>query len=221
MKAPSRGSSSFKDEIINEFLKQDEFDEDNVRADFFLRLRDDPNPNRCIDKIWKKLVDGNPSIDSALGRELFLRELADPWDIALLADNVAGVKKLRQTWQAEKIKTKKALARSISKTSSTKELLALLHNASTKFQQFARFEEFYEGYCQNELYPLIDVRSPRAGSRNRTVFMRVASDFMRRITGEWHDDWVAELTDIAFPPDEDEDVTSIDMVRSARRGVHP
>jgi hypothetical protein len=36
--------------------------------------------------------------------------------------------------------------------------------------------------------------------------------------GEWHDGWVADLTDVAFP---DEEATSIDMVRSARRSVHP
>jgi hypothetical protein len=85
-------------------------------------------------------------------------------------------------------------------------------------QPYAKFEELNEAMRQNELYPILTIRSDHAGSRTRTVFMRMASRLMHRTTGEWHDDDVATLTDIAFP---DEEATSIDMVRSARRGILP
>jgi hypothetical protein len=209
MRASSRGSSSFKD-TITDFLKQYELTGSDLAA-FFLRLRDDPD--RRIDKIWKKIVDDNPSIDTASERELFLKGLMGAWDGARLADIQA---KVDAPWfENEETKIKKALGRSFSKTSA-RELLALLHDASAKLQQLAKMEELYEGLYQNKFYQLIHIRSNHAGSRTRTVFMRVASRRMYETTGKWHDPEVATLTDIAFP---DEEATSVDMVRSARRGI--
>jgi hypothetical protein len=69
-----------------------------------------------------------------------------------------------------------------------------------------------------DIGPLLDIRSDHDGSRQRTAFMRVAAHFFYNSTGEWHDGCVADLTDVAFP---DEEATSIDMVRSARRSVRP
>jgi hypothetical protein len=232
MKALSQSSSSLKD-AITEFLKKYKSDRDGEQPStldddltafflrpldddltaFFLRLRDDPD--RRIDEIWKKIVADNPSIDTTSGRESFLKELTDPWDYALLADNAARVRAYRRTLQDEETKIKKALIRSLSKTSGRK-LLADLHDAITKLQPFAKFEEIYEGFCRAELYPLVNIRSSRAGSRIRTVFMRTASHLMHRTTGKWHDDEVATLTDIAFPGEE---ATTIRMVQSARQSI--
>jgi hypothetical protein len=216
MRAPGRGT--LKDEI-NEFLKRYELgDRTSV---FFLRLRDDPD--RRLDKIWKKIIDDNPSIDSASERELFLKSLMDPWDSAFIADVAAKVaEERRRALQGEKPKIKKALARSFSKTSA-RELLALLHDASTKVQRYAEFEELYEALRQNRLYPLLNIRSDHSGSRSRTVFMRMASRLMHRTTGQWHDDWVADLAALAFPDYEGPkgEGFTVDMVISARKGTHP
>jgi hypothetical protein len=211
MRAPDR-SSSFKD-IITEFLKQYELT--GSLAAFFLRLRDDPD--RRIDKIWKKIVDDNPSIDTASERKLFLKNLTDPWDGAELADLMAKFAHIRKV-QDKETKIKKALARSFSKTKTpARELLALLQDASTDLQRFARLEELDEALRQNKFHQLIDIRSNHAGSRTRTVFMRLASRRMYETAGKWHDKEVAMLTDIAFP--DEVEATSIDMVHSARRGV--
>jgi hypothetical protein len=43
----------------------------------------------------------------------------------------------------------------------------------------------------------------------------MASRLMYRLTGKWHDDEVADLTDIAFPDKE----TTIRMVQSARQSM--
>ena len=65
--------------------------------------------------------------------------------------------------------------------------------------------------------PLLKLRSDRGGSRQRTAFMRVASTYFHGLLGKWRDDWVADLANVGFP---DHD-TTIDMVRSARRGIRP
>ncbi len=216
MKAPSRSSSSFKDEI-NKFLKQHECGKS--LTDFFVHLSDDPD--RRIDKIWKKLVDDNPSIDTASERELFLKGLMDSWDCIVIANAKPTIDAyIRTVLEGETIR-KKALARCFSKMSA-RELLALLQNTSTAatLQGSAKLEELTEALHQNKIYRLIDIRSNHNGSRPRTAFMR-ASRLMHRTTGKWHDNEVALLTDIAFPPNEDEDVTSTDVVRSARRGMRP
>jgi hypothetical protein len=216
MRAPDHHRNrSFKDEI-NEFLKRYELTESShdSAVSFFLRLRDDPD--RRIDKIWKKLVDDNPSIDTASGRELFLKSLMDPWDGAFLADAITKVDAITRTARRDReTKIKKRLARSFSKTSA-REFLAHLHDASTDLQLFAKAEELRESLYQIKLYPLIDIRSDHAGSRTRTVFMRLASRLMHRTTGKWNDDEVATLTDIAFPGKE---TTSIRMVQSARQSL--
>jgi hypothetical protein len=209
MRAPSQGSSSFKD-IITEFLKQYELTRSSLSA-FFLRLRDDPD--RRIDKIWKKIVDDNPSIDTASERELFLKRLTDAWDAAVLADIMAKIDEVNlQEVRDKKRKMKKALARSFSKMSA-KELLALLHDASTDLQQFAKLEDKLEELRQNRLYPILNIRSNHAGSRTRTAFMRVASRRMHETSGKWHDKEVADLTDIAFPDRE----TTVRSVQAARQ----
>jgi hypothetical protein len=230
MKAPSRGSSSLKDEI-NEFLKRhniterNDDDHDEVIAAksfacaFFLRLRDDPD--RYLDKFWKKLVDDNPSMDTAAKREAFLDGLLSASYSPLLADAVAKLGALKRMLRDKEINIKKALARGLPKTPA-RELLALLHDADTTLQPFAHFEKIFETLYQVKLLSLIDIRSDHASSRTRssrgrTAFMRVASFIMHRTTGKWHDDEVATLADIAFPPGDEEEATTIRMVQSARQ----
>ena len=65
-----------------------------------------------------------------------------------------------------------------------------------------------------DLLRFADIRSDQAGSRPRTAFIRVAGTFFREKTGQWHDDWVANLATLAFPFGEP---ITIDMVKSARR----
>jgi hypothetical protein len=62
------------------------------------------------------------------------------------------------------------------------------------------------------LDPLLSVRADRKGSRKKTIFCRIQSDFLHS-GHKWHDAEVATLCEIAFDCD---DVTA-DMVRSARR----
>jgi hypothetical protein len=217
MRAPDhRRNRSFKDEI-NKFLKRYELTESSPGSAFFLRLRDDPD--RRIDEVWKKIVDDNPSIDTASERELFLKNLMDAWDGIEIADIAAKSEVLERRIQDVTTKIKKTLARSLSETTSAKELLALLQNAGKELQLFTEMEELYDvtskALYQNKFYQLIDIRSDHAGSRPRTVFMRLASRLMHGTTGKWHDDEVATLTDIAFPGKE----TSIRMVQSARQSM--
>jgi hypothetical protein len=82
---------------------------------------------------------------------------------------------------------------------------------------FARLPRMREPADLPSIVRLVDIRSDHDGSRQRTAFMRVASTWFHQTTGQWHDDWVADLTNVAFPDYE----TTIDVVRSARRGIRP
>jgi len=198
MKAPSRGSLSFKDNLKPE---------SSLAA-----LRDD----RRIDQIWKKLVEDNPSIDTTSKRELFLKGLVVVWLLTSVAVSMAKLQMLsRQMKRDKETNIKKTLARSLSSKTSAGKLLALLHDAGTKLELLAEAEKLLEALYQDEFYPLLNIRSNHDDSRPRTAFMRAASRRMHKTTGKWHDNEVADLTDIAFPDEE----TTIDMVRSARRGI--
>jgi|SRR5215472_3313634 len=73
-----------------------------------------------------------------------------------------------------------------------------------------------------------------SGSRPRTTFMRVVALHLHSLTGQWHDDWVVDLANVAFPgyrarqkktkkrsiPKGEEGFT-VDMVRHARKGMRP
>lgn len=62
------------------------------------------------------------------------------------------------------------------------------------------------------LAPPLAVRSDDRGTRQRTIFCRLASMYVHADTGYWHDGQVAALCEIAL---DCKDVTA-DMVRSAR-----
>jgi hypothetical protein len=208
MRAPDRGSSlkdsSLKD-ITTELLKQYEL------ADaLFLRIRNDPG----IDKIWKKIVDDNPLMNTAPKHELFLKDLMKVCNSTFVAYALAKFEAFMRATKKNN-KYKKTLARSLSSKTSTRELLALLRDANTVFETVAEIEKEHEAIYQHRLYPILNIRSDHKRSRKRTVFMRMASRLMYRITGKWHDDEVADLTDIAFPNKE----TSVRMVQSARQSM--
>jgi hypothetical protein len=192
---------------------------------FLIRLRDDPD--RDIDKIWKIIEthrNKNPRIKQFLEsdsysmnilREMFVMNLMTMWNCAFIADRVAKAEAFtRKATRNKKAKIKKTLVQSFSKMSA-KELLKFLQDANTDLQKSVELEEDDEARRQNILYPVLSIRSNHDDSRNRTVFMRMASRFMYQTTGEFHDKEVATLTNIAFPDKE----TLIDMVRSARRGI--
>jgi hypothetical protein len=75
-----------------------------------------------------------------------------------------------------------------------------------------------------DVVQLLDIRSDWKGSRRHTAFIRVAASYFRKKTGQWHDDWVADLANIAFPdkkgPKGGKGFT-LEMVYSARRGMKP
>ena len=77
--------------------------------------------------------------------------------------------------------------------------------------QYAAFNQ--PAQLSKSLDPLLSNRSDNKGSRPRTIFCRIMSDELQYLTGQWHDDEVRALCEIAFDCD---DVT-LDMVRSARR----
>jgi hypothetical protein len=60
--------------------------------------------------------------------------------------------------------------------------------------------------------PFLTVRSDEHGTRRRTLFCRLASQFIHADTGRWHDAQVAALCEIAL---DCKDITA-DMVRHAR-----
>jgi len=91
------------------------------------------------------------------------------------------------------------------------EKLSLLERVGEAIRLWAIFDE------KKHSLQRWHIRSDRDGTRSRTAFMRAAADLFHRETGQWRDDWAADLTNAVYP---DAEVT-IDMVRSARRPVAP
>ena len=85
--------------------------------------------------------------------------------------------------------------------------------ASKVFKHDAEYRKLDRG-TENFLSgdgPLLNIRSDHAGSRQRTcTFMRVASTYFHQTMGQWHDDWVTDLTNVVFP----DHTTTVDAVRS-------
>jgi hypothetical protein len=195
---------------------------------FLLRVRDDPD-NR-IDGIWRALTPAQPGQDLAPTSALLLiRVLKTIWMYsggavtqALMTDcerasaeYVASSSKEIADWLAAKLADKSV---------SPEDKATLVSKTRSFFQKAATFQatthnlvNFVRTKVSGNI-PQLNIRSDHGGSRQRTAFMRMAADFFHKTTGKWHDDEVATLTDIAFP---DEEATTIDMVRSARRGVRP
>jgi hypothetical protein len=214
MKAPSRGSLSFKD-TITEFLKNNK--PSGARKLFLTRLRDDDD--KCIDRIWQTYVDkGLP--DNAENRAIFMRMLQIMWE----SSEEAVLRATRVDWEraVDKEMTLKMelVTKIILDERFTPETKAQATNwASKVFKHDAEYRKLDRG-TENFLSgdgPLLNIRSDHAGSRQRTAFMRVASTYFHQTMGQWHDDWVTDLTNVVFP----DHTTTVDAVRSARRSVRP
>jgi hypothetical protein len=203
--SPGRGSS-FRD-VITDFLQQHDGLGESQK-EFVQRLRDD-DANR-IDEIWSKLVEKQPELADG-DRILFIRYLADAWTVIELAQYEAAEKKLSRLIGIGDARLKKYYAKRF--------VSAPPHELPKILSEMAYFVSDDESGFSNKLsdyFPELDIRSDHEGSRLRTAFMRFMSRFARAATGDWCDDEVATLTDIAFPRDE---TTSTDMVRSARRSM--
>jgi hypothetical protein len=214
MKAPSRSSSSFKD-TITEFLKNTPLSEGARK--FFIRLRVDED--KCVDRIWQTYVDkGLP--DNAENRAIFMRMLKIMWKASERAVERAARVDLERAVDKSQALEMGLIAKIILDERFSPETKAQVTDwASKVFKHDAEYRKLDSG-TDNFLSgdgPLLNIRSDHAGSRQRTAFMRVSSNYFHQTMGQWHDDWVADLTNAAFP---DHD-TTIDTVRSARRGIRP
>jgi hypothetical protein len=213
--------STFFKETIADFLRQTPCSK-GTRL-FLLRLLDDPD--KRIDGIWQGHIDGRIAEDDVVCRLTFIKVLAAMWGgserAIMRAARIDAERAVKKVLAADNKLVAKAIR---DKKTAPETKIAALNWAMEWLQALAE----YQTKCQNlnnladpetlHHVALVDIRSDHKGSRQRTAFMRLAADFFYKATGEWHDNWIATLTDIAFP---DEEATSIDMVRSARRGIRP
>jgi len=204
MRAPGRGNS-FRD-VITDFLQQhDECGE--AQKEFLQRIRDD-DVNR-IDEVWRRFVDKQPKLADD-DRVLFIAYLAEVWTIIETARYKAVEKRLRHLTGVLDARLKKYWAKRFV-NASPDELPKILK----EMEWFSRESES-DSVPLSDFFPELDIRSEHEGSRLRTGFMRFIFKWAREVTGDWCDDEVATLTDIAFPRDES---TTPDMARSARRSM--
>jgi hypothetical protein len=212
MRAPDRGSS-LKD-TITDFLKSTRLIKG--ARDFLIRLRDDDD--KCIDRIWKVYTTKGVFPDTPEGRLKFVGCLCDIWNATFISDTMVVADLVDRNI---KLKLKAAgvlVSKIVMDKAVPREVKADLLSKASEFFEKVKFCSDDDLLKQKRW---LSVRSDHDGTRQHTAFIRAAATFFRETTGEWHDKEVADLTDIAFPPDEDGDVTSIEMVRSARRGVRP
>src|SRR5262249_32779606 len=204
MRAPGRRGTSFKDVITNFLQQHDECSES--QKEFLLRLRDD-DANR-IDEIWSRLVEKQPKLTDD-GRLLFLAYLAEVWTVIQLARYEAVLKRLGHLTGVLDARLKEYWAKRFV-SASPHELPEILK----EMEWFSGKGHKHPDNPLSDVFPELDIRSARGGARLRTTIRRFISNCTRALTGDWCDDEVAALTDIAFPRDES---TNADMVRSARR----
>jgi hypothetical protein len=163
-----------------------------------------------LESIWKRLVDKEPEATDA-DRVCLVDCILTVWSIVETVHYDVVLDKLQRNQALLSARLRKWLAKQVLRAPSAQKVTTLM-------QEYATVFETYEPNFIWDHFPELDIRSDH-GSLPRTGFMRFMSNMMHRLTGLWCDDEVATLTDIAFPPDEDEETTSIDMVRSARRGM--
>jgi hypothetical protein len=194
MKAPSRGSSSFKD-TITDVLKREPLSEGAQK--FLIRLRNDDR----ADEIWqadrksqaRRLHSGafdSHSAYSFIIVVLALRELAEHFD---------------------QVNKKVSAANRARKKTGAGEAIKQLTELSAQGHVIRHVREGALLGLET-LEPFLAVRSDERGTRRRTIFCRFASNLLRSDT-RWHDKEVAALCEIAFNCKGD---VTVDMVRSAR-----
>jgi hypothetical protein len=206
MRAPGQGRS-FRD-VITDFLQQQECSESQKQ--FLQRIRDDDASR--VDEVWSRFVEKQPKLTDG-DRTVFIKCLALGWGIVELARYEAVDKRLRQLAGTLEGRLKKYWAKRFIEASAD-ELPKILKEMEWFSRECESSPIPLSEFPLSEFFPELDIRSDHEGSRPRTGFMRFISKFAREVTGDWCDDEVATLTDVAFPRDES---TTIDMVRSARR----
>jgi hypothetical protein len=180
---------------------------------FLVRLHNDPA--KCIDRIWRAFIqkgipDNNPSP--------FIRCVAIMWSASERA--VQGAARVDLERAISEMRA--AEMRWVAKTILDKKMppdgkAAVMDWASANLKLDVEICNLGKG-DDNFLSAdgsLLKIRSDHDGSRQRTAFMRVATHYFHELLGEWRDDWVADLANVGFPDHE----TTVDMVRSARRGI--
>jgi hypothetical protein len=202
--------SRFFKEAIADFLKHTPCSEGT--HSFLHRLHDDPD--RRIDDIWQSLLDSAQQMNSFEERAGFVGCLATVWRFSESANARAQLLKKERHLEKGATHLEKSLAKAITdKKAARKDKLAPVIEVSKWLIEVDKVLAEFRSRLRSTA--VLDIRSDRDGSRQRTAFMRVASSCFYEVTGEWHDDWVADLTNVAFP---DYEITT-DMVISARRGV--
>jgi hypothetical protein len=183
---------------------------------FLIRLRN--GENRCINSIWQGYIDVGIATNTAEQRAAFIRSLYTMWRDSLVPEVLVELNKaIRAIGKAKGVASKMLAPWIESKKPSLKDKVQVANLAASSFQSMADAEErLAKG---KQALARFDLRSDKGGSRRRTVFMRSAADCFYQKTGQWHDNWVADLTDVAFP--DRDTATTIDMVCSARRGMRP
>jgi hypothetical protein len=211
-------SRFFKETITN--LLTHGWPHDVGTHSFLQRLCDDSD--RCIDRIWQSLLDsGQP--DNSEERAAFVRCLRTVWRISEAANQLAVLFKTERDLEKAATLVEKSIAKTITdEKAARKDKVARVTEAGKLLtgidNVLAKFD--YKSWDAKEL-ALLDIRSDRDGSRQRTAFMRGAGSLFHDTTGEWHDDWVVDLATLAFPDykgPKGEGFT-VDTVISARRGV--
>ena len=178
------------------------------------RLGDDPDLR--IDEIWRKIADKVPGVSND-ERSAFVEEFVETllliWRVVGLAEIDFVEEKLVRLMGILETRLRKFFAKSI--------LEAPSHDLPKLLQDYSKMSSgFGVQSTTNKIrhhFPEFEIRSDHSKSRLRTGYIRLVSNVMHQLTGEWCDGEVATLTDIAFP-DLDES-TTIDTVRSARRGM--
>jgi len=208
-------------DAITAFLKKEPCSED--MRQFLIRVQGDDC--KRIDKIWRDYAESTGETDTAELREKFVTCLSLIWQYSEGANLMAATKRAIRGIHKVSDMVDKWIAKRIADKNLPLEIKAKVASFSDKW--FKRLVEGSPDSCEPPLKeleakidsPLALVRSEHSEKgRQRTVFMRKASDFFYGGTGQWHDDWVADLTDLGFPEFGE---TTIEMVRSARRGMRP
>jgi hypothetical protein len=148
-------------------------------------------------------------------RAAFVGCLANVWMSSELANAQAQLRKKERHLVKAATHAEKSIAKAITdkKVARKDKFACVLTEACKRLTEVDKVRAELDSHLR--YYSMLDIRSDRDGSRQHTAFMRVASSFFHEAIGEWHDDWVADLTNVAFLDYE----TTTDMVRSARRRV--
>jgi hypothetical protein len=166
------------------------------------RSGDSAHLNRWLEdwraaRIWQKLHPGafeRYQAWSFIMTMLSLRQLAEQLDQA-----------------NERVSDAKQVRRKAARRNATKRLAELRTELSAQGINLAGVRDGALDSVETP-EPFLTVRSDEHGTRRRTLFCRLASQFIHAETGRWHDAQVAALCEIAL---DCEDITT-DMIRHAR-----